>query len=156
MRPAKIDRHTVALHPPRDWDREVNGHCGVLYVREEKLDGVSFMRSAWEVEPHEAALIFAGAKLITGIAGAVERTGHPVINLALESLPEDFAPFVTARQFATLTGQPAVRVEVLYPNRGDPQRGMVEVALEGLGLAGATARGIEEVEALARREGWIE
>lgn len=151
MRPAKIARHTAALAPPPDWDPAENGHCGTLYVRGEQIDGVHFMRSAWDIEPHEAALMFAGAKLILGVAGSA----HPVVHLAIESMPEDFEPFVTARRVFNLDGTPAARVEILYPNGGAPQRGFIEVQMEGRSFAVAVARGVNKIEKLAKQKGWI-
>lgn len=77
MRPARIENHTHALAPPSDWDAEANGFCGTLYARSENIQGVNFMRSAWDVETLEALKLAAGSRMILGVAGSQ----HPVVHL---------------------------------------------------------------------------
>jgi hypothetical protein len=138
------------LGAPADWSEETHGHCGALFVRRENIAGVAYMRSAWEVEAHEAMNLFAGARLTLGVAGH----SHPVVHLQVGDLPHDFEPVVTARRFNGKEGQPMVRVEMLFPH-AEGRRGFIELLVDG-SLPCAVAAGIERIEALARREGWIE
>lgn len=154
MRIGRITGHTAELSPPPDWDKEANGHCGTLFVRGELINGVHFMRSAWEAEPCEALFQLAGGKLILGIAGRQ----HPVVHLAVEAPPEDFQPMLTAQPAMIMSGTETVsgvHVEVLYPNSGSPKRGVVDVVIGPEGMGAAIAFGLSQIEDLARGEGWI-
>ena len=150
MRPARISgADPTPLGAPADWNEEQHGHCGALFVRREQIAGVAYMRSAWEVEASEAALMLAGAKLTLGVAGHC----HPVVQLGVADLPADFEPVVHARRFTHADGRPCVRVEMLFPHAGG-RRGFIEVHVDGT-LADAVSHGISRVEQLARREGWL-
>lgn len=138
------------LGAPPDWNPETDGHCGALFIRRDVEGGVAFMKSAWEVEAVEASMLFAGARLVLGVAG----DRHPVVNLSTTELPADFEPVVTARRISSLDGKPLVRVEMLYPYGGG-SRGFVEVHVDGT-LADAISTGVTLIEALARRNGWVE
>lgn len=151
MRPARIiGADPQPIGAPADWREEEHGHCGALFVRRDVENGVPFMRSAWEVEAAEAAMLFAGARLTLGVAGVQ----HPVVQLQVADLPPDFEPILTARRFTDLKGNPAVRVEMLFPCAGG-RRVFCEVAVTDR-LAFAVADGIERIEQLARHEGWAE
>lgn len=136
------------LGAPADWNEETHGHCGALFIRREVHSGVPYMRSAWEVESNEAALLFAGARLTLGIQGQM----HPVVQLGVSDLPPDFEPVMTARRFTATDGRPCVRVEMLFPHGGG-RRGFCEEHVDGT-LADAVSSAIIRIEALARREGW--
>lgn len=138
------------LNAPPDWDREENGLCGALFIRPETIEGVPFMRSAWEADPEEALLLLGGAKVILGISG----NRHPVGNLAIDQLPEDFQPVMTARPFAALDGTQAIRVEMLFDAQGG-RRGFCEVRTEGRTYGEAVEYGVAQVIDLARKEGWV-
>jgi hypothetical protein len=151
MRPARISgAEPKPLGAPEDWNEAESGHCGALFIRRENIAGVAYMRSAWEVEATEAALLFAGARMTLGISGYQ----HPVVQLGVGDLPPDFEPTVMARRFTTLQGTPAVRVEMLFPYGGG-RRGFCEVQVQGT-LAMAVADGVARIEELARRQGWVE
>lgn len=151
MRAARISgADPIPLGAPADWNENESGHCGALFVRREQIAGVAYMRSAWEVEANEASLMFAGARLTLGIAG----NRHPVVQLGVGDLPADFEPTVMARRFTHSKGLPCVRVEMLFPHGGG-RRGFCEVEVDGT-LGDAVSSGITRIEALARREGWIE
>lgn len=151
MRPARISgADPRPLGAPTDWREDENGHCGALFIRREVIDGVHYMRSAWEAEAPEAMAMLAGSRMTLGIAGHC----HPVVHLQVGELPADFLPVMTARRFSDLTGRPAVRVEMLFPHGGG-RRAFCEVHVDGT-LADAVATGIVRIEALARNEGWIE
>lgn len=151
MRPVRISgADPKPLGAPADWSEERHGHCGGLFIRRERIDGVHYMRSAWETEPNEAALLFAGARLTLGVAGQE----HPVVQLGVGNLPPDFEPTVMARRFTHIDGRPCVRVEMLFPHAGG-RRGFCEQHVDGT-LADAVSTGVTRIEQLARREGWIE
>jgi hypothetical protein len=123
MKPAVIaNARPKPLGAPSDWKPDQNGHCSALFVRDEEVNGVHYMRSAWEVDAHEAALLYAGARLTLGIAG----NSHPVVQLGMTELPVDFEPVVHARRFAALDGKPMVRVEMLFAHGGG-RRGFTEI-----------------------------
>jgi hypothetical protein len=151
MKPVRITRaHPQPLDAPLDWDRDENGHCGRLFIRLETIEGVPYMRSAWEAEQDEALFLLAGGKLILGISG----NKHPVVHLAMEDLPEEFQPAVTARQMATLDGTQGVRVEMLWAVKGQGRRAFVEIDLAGRSYPEAVALGMTQLAALAEQKGW--
>jgi hypothetical protein len=147
MNPARIEGDAVPLGKPQDWQDDENGHCSTLWVRHDLDRGVSFLRSAWEVEADEAGWMLAGAKLQLGIAG----TAHPVVNLGLGPIPEDFTPPLTVQRMVTPSGFAAVRVVMYLPNK---MRVHADALLGSDGLAPAVSLAIVEIEALCRREGW--
>lgn len=140
------------LGAPADWNEERDGHCGALFIKREPINGVAFMRSAWEIEPSEAGFLFAGARLILGVQGKT----HPVVHMEIGELPADFETTVHARRFTDPTGAECVRVEMLFPFGRAGKRAFANVFLSGGTLAGAVATGVQEIEQFARREGWIE
>ncbi|MEJ7831307.1 MAG: hypothetical protein WKF79_00190 [Nocardioides sp.] len=151
MRPVRITgADPRPLGAPADWSEEAHGHCGALFVRREEIEGLPYMRSAWEVEDSEAALLYAGARMTLGISGHA----HPVVQVGVSELPTDFQPTVMARRFTHANGQPGCRVEMLFPHGGG-RRGFIEVVVDGP-LSMAVAAGISLIEELARREGWTE
>lgn len=151
MRPVRITGSDPApLGAPSDWSEATHGHCGGLFVRREQIGGIAYMRSAWEVETGEAALLYAGARMTLGISGYA----HPVVQMGIGDLPADFEPTVMARRFTDAAGRACARVEMLFPHAGG-RRGFAEVRVEGT-LADAVAHGVSLVEGLARREGWTE
>lgn len=137
------------LGAPDDWTEE-NGKCRGLFIRPQMINGVHFMQSAWEASPEEAGLLLAGGKMVLGISGVQ----HPVVQLGVAELPEEFPPVVTARPVVDIVGNSGVQVDMLFAYGGG-RRGVSRMALEGRGFATAVAEGIEQIEALARREGWI-
>lgn len=149
MRPVRISgADPKPLGAPNDWNEERHGHCAALFIRREMIDGVPYMRSAWEGELPEALSLLAGAPVHLGVQG----TDHPVVQLGLGPLPEDFTPTLVARRFTTIANQPAVRVEMLFPHGGG-RRGWVEVLIEST-LPRAIAKAVTLLEQLAVKEGW--
>lgn len=138
------------LGAPADWVEDQHGHCGALFIRRDIIDGVAFMRSAWEVDLSEAAMLYAGAQLMLGVAGQE----HPVVNLGVGNLPDDFEPVMHARRFNSPAGLPCVRVEMIFPFGGG-RRAYSEVHVDGT-LADAVSTAIIQIENLARKEGWTE
>lgn len=150
MRPTRISgADPKPLGAPPDWVEGDAGHCGALFVRRENIGGVPFMRSAWEVDPGEAALLFAGAPLTLGVSGQL----HPVVELAVGALPPDFEPMVHARRFTTPAGQAAVRVDMIFPHNGG-SRAFANVLIGQTGLPAAVALGISQIEEFALKNGW--
>jgi hypothetical protein len=148
MRTVRIDgADAKPLGAPDDWRAE-DGRCGELFIRRQTLGSVAFMQSAWEVEPTEAERLFAGAKIVLGVAGQM----HPVVHMLVDGLPDDFDPVVTARRTTQPDGTPAVRVTMLFSHRGG-RRGYATVTIL-TNLADAVAIGIEAIEGLAAQEGW--
>ena len=140
----------IPLGAPADWSEETHGHCGALFVRRDRINGIGYMRSAWEAEATEAHLLLAGAPLHLGVAGNC----HPVVQLGVGDLPVDFDPVMTARRFSDLTGRPMVHVEMVYPHGGG-RRGFCDVPVDGT-LADAVSTGVTRIEALAKERGWVE
>lgn len=151
MRPVRISgADPVPLGAPADWSEKTHGLCAGLFVRREEIAGLAYMRSAWEVEDSEAALLYAGARMTLGVSGYA----HPVVQMGVGQLPEEFEPTVMARRFTDQTGRPCVRVEMMFPHAGG-RRGFIEIHVDGT-LALAVAAGVNRIEELARKEGWTE
>lgn len=150
MQPTRISGSDARpLGAPQDWNEAEHGHCGGLFVRRELIDGLPYMRSAWEVTPQEAGLLLAGARLTLGVSGHQ----HPVVQMGVAELPPDFEPVVYARRFTDPKGTAMVRVEMTFPPDG--RRGYSSVPVLGR-LCDAVAAGVEHIENMARKEGWIE
>lgn len=150
MRPIKISgADEKPLGAPPDWKPDEAGHCSALFVRREQSGGMPMMRSAWEVDDNEAIMLFAGGRLTLGVAG----TCHPVVQLGVADLPDDFEPVVHARRFTAPDGRPCVRVDMLFSANG-PRRAYAQIALGDGGLAPAIALGVEQIEQFALKNGW--
>lgn len=134
---------------PPDWNEETHGHCTALFVRRETINGIEFMRSAWEGEGGEALLILAGAAVVLGVAA----DRHPVVNMGVAELPDYFDPVMQSQCFVTPGGARAVRVEMLFCHDGG-RKAFASVLIDGT-LADAVSTGITRIEAYARKEGWI-
>lgn len=148
MQPAVISNHTHQPGKPEDWNEKEHGHVAALCIRAEVVSGVPFMRSAWETEPNEAAMLFAGAKVHLGVAG----TQHPVVNLSVRDLPDDFDPVVTARRFHCPQRGLVARVEALFPHPPGGLRVFAERAVVS-GFTDAFASALEAIEKLAKERG---
>ena len=148
MNPAKIDGDAIPLGKPGNWSDDDHGRCATLWVRLDVDNGVPFMRSAWDVEAEEAGWLLAGAKMQLGICG----TSHPVVNLGLGPIPEDFAPPLTVQQMIQPDGARSARVTMYLPSR---MRIFAEARIEDGGLGAAVAVAIHEIEAFGRREGLL-
>jgi hypothetical protein len=148
MIPAKIEGDAIRLGAPRDWSDAEYGKCGALWVRIDSVDGLPFMRSAWELEADEAGLLLAGAKVQLGICG----TTHPVVQLGLGPLPEDFIPPLTVQQAVSPEGVKSVKVVMFVPGG---QRITAAATLGTDGLGPAVALAIGEIEKLALAEGLL-
>lgn len=148
MKPVVIEGYTHVLGAPPNWDQDSNGRCAALHVRAEVINQVPFLRSAWETEPTEAAMLLAGARLVLGVAVPV----HPVVHLEVTEVPDDIAPTLVATQFVDLRGQPAVHVEMVF---GREKRAFSDVVLNTATLPQAIQVGADSIMALAREQEWI-
>lgn len=148
MNPVKIEGDAIRLGAPRDWSDADHGRCSALWVRIDSVDGLPFMRSAWEPDADDAGLLLAGAKVQLGICG----TTHPVVQLGLGPLPEDFIPPLTVEQAITPEGLKTVKV-VMFVRGGQKITAAATLGTDGLGPAVALAIG--EIETLAAAEGLL-
>lgn len=139
------------LGAPRDWSEETHGHCGALFIRREKVDGMPFMRSSWEADAEESLRFLAGGTLHLGIQG----TCHPVVQVGPGTLPEDFEPVMQGRRLIDPEGRPYVRVEMLFAYQGG-RRAYAENYMKDGQFADTVARCVDQIEQLARAKGWIE
>lgn len=69
------------LGAPKEWDQELDGECGVLFVVDhvDTLSGQNFQYSFYRPNAEDLAAINAGGVLRLGIMG----TSHPVLNMAV-------------------------------------------------------------------------
>ncbi|APR52004.1 hypothetical protein CA223_06740 [Sphingomonas koreensis] len=147
MNPARIAGANAELGAPQKWSAEEHGHCANLWVRREVEDGMPWMRSAWEATPNEVGLLLAGAKLELGILGQT----HPVVNLGVGPLPDDFAPPMIVER-TVHQGASAVRVSMFFANG---RRVWAEAYLEPHGLGRAVKLAIDSVENRAKQDGLL-
>lgn len=70
---------------PIDWDPSIHGHCGVLPVIDDRINGINFMVSFWRPTKEEIEALQNGAVLQLHVAGAV----HPVVAMAVSEAPEE-------------------------------------------------------------------
>jgi hypothetical protein len=80
MLPKRIEGATRVLGAPGDWDESRSGPCCSLPIRDDVIDGVRYMVSAWEPTPEEIELLKAGGALLLGINGIA----HPVVFLSVQ------------------------------------------------------------------------
>lgn len=159
MIPARISDPTLTLTAPDNWDPKVNGHCAGLPIRVEAIDGLRFMRSAWEIEPDEALHLAGGGKIILGISGAK----HPVVHMVVEPVREQLTRTTLVREEIDNHGRLTVVVETLFPPKmaaddeppGTAQRARCVCTVEDGGAPIATAKAMVEIEKLAVEQGWI-
>lgn len=66
---------------PRDWDDELDGGCGDIFVTDaiDTQSGHNFMYSVYRPTPEDLAALNAGGALRLGILGR----SHPVFNMAV-------------------------------------------------------------------------
>lgn len=155
MQPARIEDASTALKPPTDWDEAENGRCGQLAIRVERIAGVQFMFSAWEVGPEEALIILAGGKVQLGVSGSV----HPVVNLAVQPAPEQVYPVSVVREVLDSAGYLTMEVETLWPplaGSTKAHRGRIAVRVEDGGIPMAVGLAFQQLAGLAKEHGWTE
>jgi hypothetical protein len=75
---------TRNLGAPADWDRNTQGICGGLPIRDDATTAGPGMTSAWHPTPEELARLNAGASIHLTILG----TMHPPVSMSVGSAPE--------------------------------------------------------------------
>lgn len=143
--PAVIERSNCQLKPPAG-----QHGVGALAIRYEEMGGLLFMRSAWDFDTLECLRILNGGKVILGVSGQT----HPVVHLEVGPMPADFKPGFTVRQVTSAAGAAMVRVESLRVHDGTPRRIWCEEPVGDVGIAVATGRAIDQIEAMCRENGW--
>jgi hypothetical protein len=83
MIPAFIEGATRKLAAPADWNKDEQGVCGALVVRDEETNAGQFMVSAWEPTPEELAALLGGAKVYLHVMGR----SHPPVMLLVGEAP---------------------------------------------------------------------
>lgn len=155
MRAARIEDADTALKPPTDWNADQNGHCSNLPIKVERVDGVTFMFSVWEVEGLEALTMVAGGKIRLGVSGTV----HPVVNLGVQAPCDQVLPVSIVRQALDREGQPCVEVETMWPPRPGStiaSRGHCTICIGPAGMPMAVGIAFQELHKLAKAQGWVE
>lgn len=85
MIPAMIGGATRRLGAPADWDKQRDGHCGGLAVRDERTTAGPGMTSAWQPTPEELARLNAGASVHLTVLGMV----HPPVSMSVGLAPDE-------------------------------------------------------------------
>lgn len=88
MHCGRIDGATRKLGPPSGWDKERDGFCGTLTVRDDNLSCGPAMASAWFPTEEEIARIVAGAPIYLYVMGGV----HPPVGMAVGPAPDNSLP----------------------------------------------------------------
>jgi hypothetical protein len=83
MHTGHIQNATRILNKPKDWDRERDGICGTLPIRDEKTTAGDTMVSAWLPTPEEIQRINEGAPIYVYVVGNV----HPPISVDVGPRP---------------------------------------------------------------------
>lgn len=154
MLPTRIDgAMDKPIGAPDDWNPDQNGHCAALFVRCDQVDGIRYLRSAWETTPSEALSLLAGGKVELGLA----TRAHPVTSLGVSMPADGCNPAMSVRFLSEPNGTPYIRVEALYPST-PPVILYCEVRPKANGMSNAqgVAHAIEQIEELARSKGLIE
>jgi hypothetical protein len=81
---ARISGATRNLGAPKGWDKDRDGVCGGLPIRDEMNGSMPCMTSAWQPTPDELALLNAGASVHLRVVGMV----HPPVMLSVGAAPE--------------------------------------------------------------------
>lgn len=84
MHAGRISGTTRTLGPPADWNKEDDGPCGRLAIRDEPTTAGIGMTSAWFPTPEEIIRLQAGAPIYLTIIGME----HPPVDLQVGAVPE--------------------------------------------------------------------
>lgn len=80
MLPVRINGATRVLGAPPDWNPDTQGPCCGLAIRDDLVDQMPYMTSAWEPTPADLAVLNAGGRIMLRIAGG----GHPPVAMWAE------------------------------------------------------------------------
>jgi hypothetical protein len=84
MHPGRFEGATRDLGAPAGWDKDKDGPCGSLPIRDDSHGAYPAMVSAWFPTPEEIAHVVAGAPIHLTVIGA----GHPPVSLGVGKVPE--------------------------------------------------------------------
>jgi hypothetical protein len=84
MHAGHIADATRSLGTPKDWNKERDGPCCTLVIRDERTAAGSGMTSAWFPDPRELERIAKGAPIYLTIVGNV----HPPVIMAVGPAPD--------------------------------------------------------------------
>lgn len=75
--------HSRVIGPPRDWDQQLDGECGSIYVLDaiDLQSGLNTMYTFYKLTEDELEALKNGGILRLGIVGKA----HPVFNMAVLS-----------------------------------------------------------------------
>lgn len=85
MQVGHIQGATRVLNAPSAWDRERDGACGSLPVRDTLTTAGNVMTSAWFPTPQEVDAIAKGAPIYLTVFGIL----HPVVALGVGEAPSE-------------------------------------------------------------------
>ncbi|MDE2467738.1 MAG: hypothetical protein KGL35_03105 [Bradyrhizobium sp.] len=83
MHIGRIQGATRSLGAPRDWDKDANGPCGTLAIRDEKTTAGDGMTSAWLPTSEEIERIREGAPIYLTVIGKF----HPPVSMSVGPRP---------------------------------------------------------------------
>jgi hypothetical protein len=83
MHVGRINNATRVLGAPKDWNRDANGPCGNLPIRDEATTAGPGMTSAWFPTPEEIERIKDGAPIYLTVLGSV----HPPVDVSVGPRP---------------------------------------------------------------------
>lgn len=82
MLPVRIEGATRILGAPAGWNPQSNGPCCGLAIKDEVVDAMPYMTSAWEPTPSDLQALTAGGRVMLRILG----TGHPPVAMWIQPL----------------------------------------------------------------------
>ena len=83
MHTGHIQNATRILNAPKNWNKERDGICGTLPIRDEETTAGITMVSAWYPTPEEMGRILAGAPIYLYVVGKV----HPPVSMSVGPRP---------------------------------------------------------------------
>jgi hypothetical protein len=84
MMPARVYGATRHLKAPSDWNKDEDGPCGGLPIRDEKTTAGPGMTSAWQPTVEEIERLKAGASVYLTVLGTV----HPPVSMSVGQPPD--------------------------------------------------------------------
>lgn len=102
MRAGKIDGATRVLGAPKGWNRDRDGECEGLPIREARLEsGQPVMISAWKPTPDELDRLNRGAAVELAVCGIV----HPPVSMSVGEVPAPWDVPTTPEQVEQAVGR---------------------------------------------------
>lgn len=85
MEPREFEGQSRILNAPAGWNEREPIKCGMLPIRDTKVDGIPCMQSMWKPDADELKHILAGGHIVLTIYGR----GHPPVWVGVESVTAD-------------------------------------------------------------------